>query len=380
LEIAVEAGHADVVELLLEHGAQVDGGVKGRGREGSPLRAAAYYGRADVAKLLVERGANLNARDAAGRTALHYAAQEGYPDIARLLLEHGAHVNATDASGVAPLHIGLGGRGCDTVSRGPHIVACAKLVKLLLEYGADPNAVDGDGDMPLTWAAGLPADVVKLLLEYGGDPNAVDKHGKTPLAKAANNPQVKSLLELGPQLARARRWQRQQDAGTRLVAEPAFTNEVAAGDADAQAGKLREALQHYCSALQGLPPEAALTDAEKPLREKIIKVVLQLNPAPALPEDAIRHAAYAQAAIEEAQKDASPSHVADAVKEWKEALRIAPWWADGYFNLAAVLKKADRPSEAAQALQLYLLASPNAQNAQDVKIEIYKLEYEAREH
>jgi hypothetical protein len=35
-----------------------------------------------------------------------------------------------------------------------------------------------------------------------------------------------------------------------------------------------------------------------------------------------------------------------------------------------VLKKAQRPGEAAQALQFYLLADPHAQNAEDVKMEI----------
>jgi len=43
----------------------------------------------------------------------------------------------------------------------------------------------------------------------------------------------------------------------------------------------------------------------------------------------------------------------------------------------AVLKKAQRPGEAAQALQLYVLAKPQAENAQNVQMETYKLQYEA---
>ena len=126
-------------------------------------------------------------------------------------------------------------------------------------------------------------------------------------------------------------------------------------------------------------PEKQPEDVEQRLREKIIKVVLQLNPPPAIPREAIQHAAYAEAAVEEAQKDANPSHLNDAVNELQKALRIAPWWAQGYFNLGAVLQKANRPGEAAQALQLYLLADPHATNAQDVQMEIYKLQYEAKQ-
>jgi hypothetical protein len=171
--------------------------------------------------------------------------------------------------------------------------------------------------------------------------------------------------------------ERAANQATEKAAADSFKSERQAGGEAEAAGRMREALQHYVAALQagaGYMP----AESDQKWREKIIKLVSGLNPPPALPEDAIRHAAYAQAAIEEAQKDANPSHVADAIKELQEALRIAPWWADAYFNLGAVLKKADRPGEAAQAFQLYLLANPNAQNAQDVKMEIYRLEYEAK--
>lgn len=152
----------------------------------------------------------------------------------------------------------------------------------------------------------------------------------------------------------------------------------AVGDALVKQGQFREALDHYMTALQHLT-EYLPPDIEQRLREKVIKVVLLLNPPPAIPQDAIRHAAYAQAAVDEAQKDANPSHLNDAVNELEKALRIAPWWAQAYFNLGAVLQKANRPGEAAQALQLYLLADPHASNAQDVQMEIYKLQYEAKQ-
>jgi hypothetical protein len=170
----------------------------------------------------------------------------------------------------------------------------------------------------------------------------------------------------------------------RLAIHPLSPQELAAvaaeeneGESAEKDGSLRQALEHYLGAFRILPRQPP-PELDRRLRDRIIKIVSQLSPPPALPEDAIRHAAYAQAAIEEAQKDVNASHVDDAVEELKEALRIAPWWAEGYFNLGAVLREAQRPGEAAQALRLYLLANPNAQNAQDVKMEIYKLDYEAK--
>lgn len=153
--------------------------------------------------------------------------------------------------------------------------------------------------------------------------------------------------------------------------------EESAGDAAVKQGQLREAFQHYMNALTGLPTEGVTEDIaniDRRLREKIIKVVLQLNPQPAIPQDAVRHTAYAQAAVKEAKDEAD---LKDAVNELKIALQIAPWWGEQYKSLAYVLEKANRPGEAQQALQLYLLADPNTANAQDVQMEIYALQYEA---
>lgn len=154
--------------------------------------------------------------------------------------------------------------------------------------------------------------------------------------------------------------------------------EETAGDVAAKAGDMRGAISHYSAAVQHLPDNPP-KEIEARLREKVIETVLQLSPPPAVPQEAIEHAAYAQAALEEAGKDASVSHLDDAVKECQQALRLAPWWAQAYFNLGAVLQRANRPAEAVQALQFYLLADPHATNAQDVQMEIYKLKYEAKQ-
>jgi ankyrin repeat protein len=56
-----------------------------------------------AAEALVDAGAAIDARDARGRTALHYAAATGYTDVAKMLAAHGADLNAADEDGVTPL-------------------------------------------------------------------------------------------------------------------------------------------------------------------------------------------------------------------------------------------------------------------------------------
>ncbi len=69
------------------------------------LRAAARLGPVESLKFLFAAGADVNAKDAAGGTALLRAAYVDFPDPARikLLLDHGAETNVRDASGDTPL-------------------------------------------------------------------------------------------------------------------------------------------------------------------------------------------------------------------------------------------------------------------------------------
>ena len=149
---AVSAGQADILSLLIQHGANVDG----RDRTGcTPLFLASEKARLDAGKLLLNHGANIDARNEFNNTALIYAIPGGNIEFIRMLLEHGAEINARCRSDMTPLHWAAK-RGGKT-----------EVVRLLLEHGADVNARDQNGDTPSELGSrhGYP-EIVKLLSEY----------------------------------------------------------------------------------------------------------------------------------------------------------------------------------------------------------------------
>lgn len=108
------------------------------------------------------------------------------------------------------------------------------------------------------------------------------------------------------------------------------------------------------------------------VRMKIIEAAAKVSPPPAVPDEARRSMAQGQAAVQFAK---TPADFAEAEKMFEKATTLAPWWPDAYFNLAVVREKAGKAEEAINCLNLYLAASPNAQDADTVKTKIYELEY-----
>jgi tetratricopeptide (TPR) repeat protein len=126
----------------------------------------------------------------------------------------------------------------------------------------------------------------------------------------------------------------------------AITSNEAAGDSAAQAGNLYDAFQDYMAAFQAVPTHWA-ADIEQRLREKIIKLVLRMNPPPAIPPDAMQHEAYAATAF---QESTGSQDLTRAAGELVQALRLAPWWGDAYKNLGLVLQKTGQFDAAARKL------------------------------
>jgi tetratricopeptide (TPR) repeat protein len=126
----------------------------------------------------------------------------------------------------------------------------------------------------------------------------------------------------------------------------------------------RQKLKEYVAALQANP-----NDYE--LQQKIVKLAATLKPPPVIPEEARRYYVKAVAI----QKDAkTPEEAALAVSAYKQALFLAPWWADAYYNMSSALRLAGRYPEAVWALTLYLASNPK--DARAVQDRIYGIEGE----
>jgi ankyrin repeat protein len=123
---AVDEGNLDVVEVLVENGARVNGDVLGRIRR-TPLQQAPEAGALRIVKFLLSKEADVNAppHKERGGTALQFAAIKGYLGIATLLLNAGADVNATGAN--------IDGR---TALEGAAELGRVDIVQLLLNAGA----------------------------------------------------------------------------------------------------------------------------------------------------------------------------------------------------------------------------------------------------
>lgn len=189
LHFAVRVGRADLVDLVLEHGADpnaldMDGD--------SPLTWAALYGLEEMAILLLEYGVDVDLPNNYGRGPLLQVARErGDEAMARLLLEHGADPDAQDRFGATSLNLAAW-RGFSGV------------VDALLDHGADLG-VGGSLARPNTeYAAGKGLDrLFQALLDAGVDLEIPTETGGTLLHAAANGGSeeiVRVLLDRGFQV------------------------------------------------------------------------------------------------------------------------------------------------------------------------------------
>ncbi|CZR66869.1 uncharacterized protein PAC_16770 [Phialocephala subalpina] len=100
LQLAVDLEDIRITKLLLSHGADPNASTNpGYAIRDTPLQFAAENGHNDMVELLIEYGANVNhpAAESHGATTLQSAANKGYLGITSLLLEHGAEVDAPGA-------------------------------------------------------------------------------------------------------------------------------------------------------------------------------------------------------------------------------------------------------------------------------------------
>lgn len=156
------------------------------------LEAVKNHGGAPALRALLKGGADVNAADADGSTALHWAAQRNYAEAASLLIAAGAKVNAATRYNITPLSL-----------------ACTNgnvaIVNSLLAAGADPNSTSREGETVLMTAAlNGNVDAIKALLVKGAKANEVEPwKGQTALMWAAgegNAAAAEMLVEFGAEV------------------------------------------------------------------------------------------------------------------------------------------------------------------------------------
>ena len=225
---AVSEHHADAVQRLIEHGADLDARSRiypvadGRGSEGpepedpaadavpvgysnggfTALLFAAREGDLESARLLLAAGADMNRLASDGKDPLGLAIYNGNYELASLLLDTGSTVDHPDAEGFTPLFWAVDRRNMEFNPGFPWTVTAdpLPLIRKLLDAGADANRfVDKTprsrrnfgGSPRILFATALmraaysaDLELVQLLLDYGADPSTMSSANETPLLAA----------------------------------------------------------------------------------------------------------------------------------------------------------------------------------------------------
>lgn len=178
LHSAVSAGSFQVIQLLLQHGADVSS--KAYPDRRTPLHLAAEY-RApyhnedniySICKLLLENGANCNELDAQSRTPFQDAIVYHKLDLISLLVEYGADITKLSRRGETVVHLAADNGNVD-------------VMEYLLDHGFDVNCTTTVGYTPLHLAARKwNSDVCEVLLKRGALVDKMVRRGLTPLEAA----------------------------------------------------------------------------------------------------------------------------------------------------------------------------------------------------
>lgn len=215
LHVAIRRGFTDMAKFLLEKGAKVNAGFcpvlyyaaqKGNkeiidlllskeAKVKNIYMASAIGNKKLVEKLLAE-GKQINKADMCGFSALHYAVINGQEKIAEYLIENGADISQREESGGnTPLHLAVKYKQ-------------RKIVEFLLSKGADINAPNNGFDLnpPLYYAiANEDKEMAEFLISKGANVNietgSLLKNLPYQMARAGQSEILEFLISKGAKVS-----------------------------------------------------------------------------------------------------------------------------------------------------------------------------------
>jgi len=108
--------------------------------------------------------------------------------------------------------------------------------------------------------------------------------------------------------------------------------------------------------------------------ERAIEVAQRLDPPPVISTEAKERAVSARKAITEARDENGFDR---ALEEYREAIQLAPWWAELHLDLALALERHGDYRSAAKSLALFQFARPRDPEAEKVTAKMHELESKA---
>jgi ankyrin repeat protein len=403
LDRAVRAGDADVAAVLIEKGANVnspdtDGGTI--------LIKAAKLGNAEMAKLLLDKGANIEAKAQYGRTALIYAITDDRMGIVKLLLEKGANTEAKDNAGETALTDAISNDKIDAMkallAKGANVEARDQygetmliyaisnnkidVAKLLLENGVNIDGKDSHDDTALMVAArGGRLELAKLLLDHGATIDMIGRFGATALIEAAYNGKsavVKLLLDKGADVGikdqsghTALGWETEQFVPLLSLDSVDQRQESLVKNAEVvrllQQAVARNPQTFFDASLDAF--KKADYEEEDARREIVIKAVEGLPNLPVIPEEARQLGLQASALLKQASIS---GELEQPIQLLRQALEIAPWWANAYYNLSRAFELSGQYDEAIKQLNYYLELKPSEADATEARAHIAVIQAE----
>ncbi|XP_067043687.1 transient receptor potential cation channel subfamily A member 1-like isoform X3 [Acropora muricata] len=203
LHHAARGSHLQIIDCLLNAGADIDIVASSQAGFMTPLICASKFDAHEACRLLIQRGAEVFSRCCIGQSPLHYAARKGNLRAIEVLLSEGkVPVNLEDNDKATPLHTAA-------------LVGQTQVIQKLIYNGGDLSLRDNDGFTPFHLAAreghlqafkDMLNNAKKVGLSLSTLLNSPDNYGEVCLHMAVKNGHteiVELCLDSGADMSKA---------------------------------------------------------------------------------------------------------------------------------------------------------------------------------